>query len=111
MSPFIWIIVVFSFLFGFIKGIYAPRSSRKWRDYRGKRVLVHDKYVKCSTRDEAYKLAKEKGKGTEPIRHAPHQQDSDFYWHYHIGNHELVYEDDEWVNYHFYYGQDIDGCW
>lgn len=71
---------------------------------------VHHVFIRCEDKKDAYERAKEKGNGVEPLKHRPHRDTTrQQFWHYHIANHDLSYENGQWMNYHFYWGKDRDG--
>ena len=65
-------------------------------------VDVNHLFILCKDQRGAEDGARDKGGGSEPELHPPHQENSpDHFWHYHPSNHEYAYENGEWNNYHY----------
>jgi len=116
MDPFTWIVtiillVLIYLMFFKTPGVVCPTDFWKWEYCRGQRVYVRHVFIECRDKEEARQRAKEMGRGAEPEHHGPHKYRSDFYWHYHPANHDLIYDqkDNTWKNYHFFYGPDCNG--
>lgn len=69
----------------------------------GDRIVdVNHLFILCKDQEGGERCAREKGGGSEPELHPPHQENNpDHFWHYHPSNHEYAYEDGEWNNYHY----------
>ena len=85
----------------------SDRWTSAWRD--GERIRVRLVFIRCDSMEDARRQAQERGMGAEPVLHPPHRVGNpDFYWHFHVGNHELLYNHAEqrWENVHWYFEDD-----
>ena len=96
------LIGLFSLLWGLFKEASAVSDFWSQQEREGEWVDVLNRFIFCDSKDQAYKQAKDKGRGAEPLFHAPHRPGNpDHYYHYHVGNHELLFEDGYFVNCHW----------
>lgn len=64
---------------------------------------IEERFVGCSSRDEAYNLAKAKSRGRGPKHHErPHKDGQQSHFHPH--KHWYAVENGRFVNYHYCYG-------
>ena len=66
-------------------------------------IKIDEKFISCSSRDEAYNLAKAKSQGRGPMHHErPHKDGQQSHFHPH--GHWYAIENERFVNYHYCYG-------
>lgn len=100
-------IAIIFFVWAFIRNVTSVSDFKGWVWRGNEKLRVLHKFIRCESKQDAYDKSKAKGMGAEPDFHEPHRPGNpDHYYHFHPGNHELCYEDREWVNYHFIFEDD-----